>query len=238
MSEAKKQDTFGEGQDRRGFIKVLAGALGSLLILGPVIAGAIPILGPLLRKRDREGGPGFDVRVASLDQVPEDGKPATFAIYGEERNVWNYTPRVKVGEVILARNTDGGIRAYSPICPHLGCAVQTVAAAASDDQTGEEVAANDNADADSEQSQPEFEFRCPCHNSSFNLDGSKAVPAAGKQNPSPRGMDDLPPPKDTPAEMTATGDPYTFADAEGKQHVYVRYQEFLTGRSEKIAKNL
>lgn len=236
MADSQKTpDQIAQTPDRRGFIKVLAGAIGGLLFLGPVVAGAIPILGPLFRKRETEGGPGFDVRVTSLDQVPEDGKPAAFPIYGEERNVWNYTPNVKVGEVILAREIPGGsLRAFSPICPHLGCAVQTV----KDEDAATDESAPDGDATNDKPALPPFEFSCPCHNSAFNLDGSKAVPAAGQQNPSPRGLDELPPPSAEPAGMTATDDKYIFNDADGNQHVFVRYQEFFTGRSDKVAKDL
>jgi hypothetical protein len=87
-------------------------------------------------------------------------------------------------------------------------------------------------------SPPPYMFRCPCHQSSFLLDGEKAPPEGGKANPSPRGMDHLPPPALTPDGNPNTEQAYVFADADGKKSVYVRYQEYFTGRSEKIAKDL
>lgn len=234
------QETEEEHQ-RRGFLKIVAGTLGGLLFLAPFAAGALPIFGPLFRKRDSQNEPGFDVRVAALADVPTDGTPRTFAVFGDERNVWNYQPKVKVGEVILERDVNSGeLRAFSTVCPHLGCAVRTVedpelkaeneAAAAADDAEGEQ--------AEAKKLPPPYEFRCPCHNSIFLLNGEKAVPEPGEAvNPSPRGLDTLPPPAMRPDGQPNKANAYVFADENGTEQVYVRYQEYFTGRAEKIAKD-
>ncbi|MDA7977369.1 MAG: Rieske (2Fe-2S) protein [Pirellulales bacterium] len=247
MSPPSREGTdlteLGSEQDRRGFIKCLAGFIGSLLFLAPLIAGAVPILAPLFRRQSSEDGPGFDVRVAPLAQVPEDGTPRSFPIYGEERNVWNYQSNVKVGEVILARNvTEGGeIRAFSTVCPHLGCSV-----AATEDTdlkaTREAEAADEEGNTEGDQPEkdlaPAYLFHCPCHNSVFQPNGAKAALTEGKANPSPRGLDQLLPPANKPDGTLNDQGKYTFADDEGVEFVFVRYQEFFTGRSEKIAKEL
>ncbi len=237
-----------EEHQRRGFLKIVAGTLGGLLFLAPFAAGALPIFGPLFRRRDSDGEPGFDVRVAALADVPADGVPRTFAVYGEERNVWNYQPQVKVGEVILERDvTDGTLRAFSTVCPHLGCAVRTAEdeelKAARDEELAKREATKKAAEEagqpapEEEPLPPPYEFRCPCHNSVFLLNGEKAVPEPGDAaNPSPRGLDTLPPPAQTPNGLPNTANAYVFADADGNEQVYVRYQEYFTGRAEKIAK--
>lgn len=250
-----------EEHDRRKMLKLVAGFLGSLLFVAPLVVGLLPYVRGLFRRRvPADGGPGFDVRVASLDQVPADGQPRTFSVFGTERNVWNVMPNVKVGEVIVVREAAAGdeigqLKVFSQVCPHLGCAVRAAPvskpaeAAATAEKTGEEKttdgkstdekAATESAAA----AQTAMVFRCPCHDSIFELDGEKALPQAGKQNPSPRGLDELPPPAQTPKNsagqsLTATNNAYVFADADGKQAVFIRYQEYFTGRAEKIAKDI
>lgn len=62
--------------------------------------------------------------------------------------------------------------------------------------------------------QEEGQFLCPCHSSAFSLDGQIMAPS-----PSPRDMDSL------PATVTSGGT------------VLVEFQNFYTGRPEKIAKS-
>lgn len=57
------------------------------------------------------------------------------------------------------------------------------------------------------------DFLCPCHDSRFNLDGSLTV---GARSPSPRGLDSLE------------------VDVRDGTEVWVRFQNFESGKSEKI----
>ena len=59
-------------------------------------------------------------------------------------------------------------------------------------------------------------FQCPCHNSAFQLDGSIIQPT-----PSPRPMDKL------QCQVRAV---------DGRQEVWVQFQDFLPGREEAIPK--
>ncbi len=59
------------------------------------------------------------------------------------------------------------------------------------------------------------EFQCPCHTSAFALDGAMI------SGPSPRGMDTL------ECEVRETG---------GRAEVWVKFENFYTGRTEKTAK--
>lgn len=59
-------------------------------------------------------------------------------------------------------------------------------------------------------------FQCPCHNSAFQLDGSIIEPS-----PSPRAMDEL------ACEVRSV---------DGRQEVWVKFQDFLPGREEAIPK--
>lgn len=55
-------------------------------------------------------------------------------------------------------------------------------------------------------------FQCPCHNSRFDLEGNVSDPAS----PAPRSMDELP------------------VEIRNDDEVWVRFQNFLPGRDEKI----
>jgi Rieske Fe-S protein len=59
-------------------------------------------------------------------------------------------------------------------------------------------------------------FQCPCHNSAFQLNGDIIQPS-----PSPRAMDKL------ACEVR---------EAEGRKEIWVKFQDFLPGREEAIAK--
>jgi menaquinol-cytochrome c reductase iron-sulfur subunit len=59
-------------------------------------------------------------------------------------------------------------------------------------------------------------FQCPCHNSAFQLDGSIIQPS-----PSPREMDEL---------------VCDVRSVDGRQEVWVKFQDFLPGRAEAIPK--
>jgi nitrite reductase/ring-hydroxylating ferredoxin subunit len=59
-------------------------------------------------------------------------------------------------------------------------------------------------------------FQCPCHNSAFQLDGSIIQPS-----PSPRAMDEL------ACEVRSV---------DGRQEVWVKFQDYLPGRAEAIPK--
>ena len=60
-------------------------------------------------------------------------------------------------------------------------------------------------------------FDCPCHNSSFTRDGEKKTSDSGRENPSPRGLD--------PLDVKVVG-----------EDVYVKFQNFYTGKHERIPK--
>ncbi len=123
-------------------------------------------------------------RVTSVDSLPF-GVPRTFTVTGTRTDAWETTPNVPIGAVYLIRRAED-IQAFQVTCPHAGCFV--------DFDTGNQL------------------FICPCHESSFNLDGSIGDP----QSPAPRGLDRL--------EVKVDG-----------TDVLVRYQEFRNGIREQIA---
>ena len=77
-----------------------------------------------------------------------------------QQDAWNRLERVRQGSVWLYRRS-GELSCLSTVCPHAGCAI--------DFDEGHQ------------------HFVCPCHGSTFALDGSR------RDRPSPRGMDSLEP---------------------------------------------
>lgn len=155
-----------------------------------IVAGGVAALAPLaaglaafldpLRRSAEDRGL---VRVTRLSVLPPDGQPRKFTIRADRQDAWTTYQDTPVGAVYLRRTGDDVV-ALNVVCPHAGCFVNV---------------ADDGA-----------HFRCPCHNSSFALDGSIADPAS----PAPRGMDEL-------------------AVEVRDDEVWVRYQNFRTGRADK-----
>jgi Rieske Fe-S protein len=129
-------------EERRAFLKVVTAGLGA-------IAGAlavIPGLGFLAGAGGRAGaGGGAPLRVASTRDV-KPGKPLRVTAVGPRADAWLRLDKVTLGSLWLVRAVeDGPIKAFSTVCPHLGCGVDF------DEKAGK--------------------FACPCHASAFDLDG-------------------------------------------------------------------
>lgn len=169
--------------NRRGFfVSAWAVLVGGLLALVPAAAALAVILDPL-RRRSKEGQ---FLRVATLDVVPEDGVPRQFPVIAARVDAWNESVQ-PVGAVFLRRLPDQEVpECLTAVCPHAGCLVPF------DRATGK--------------------FKCPCHNSSFAVDGAIIPPS-----PSPRPMDTL--------ECKVEGN-----------DVLVKYENFYSGMAEKIVK--
>jgi Rieske Fe-S protein len=109
--------------------------------------------------------------VATLKEL-KPGVPVRAEVRGELIDAWNRIPDVKIGSCWLVRGqSDEKIRAFSTICPHLGCGLDF-----------------DGGDAGKGPGQAGSRgprFVCPCHDSYFSLDGKTLT------GPSPRGMDEL-----------------------------------------------
>ena len=175
-----------DGGDRRDFnTKAAAGILGTLLGAIPAALGSIFFLDPLLRNNsDEDGGSDDFVRLpVSPDNIPEDGTPQLVVVRADRDDAWNHFPNQAIGSVWLRRDNGGQIVAFTTICPHLGCSV-------------------DYRDASND-------FFCPCHTSTFDLDGKQlnSIP--------PRGMDTL-----------------EVEDRDGQ--LWIRYQNFLGATADKV----
>ena len=167
---------------RRSFLT----RMGAIVV--GAVAGLIPVGAGAAALLDplRRGTPDTGmVRVTRLSALPPDGTPKKFTVQADRTDAWSTYADTPVGAVYL-RRTDDSVIALNVVCPHAGCFVRLLP--------------------------DQGRFACPCHNSSFDLDGSVNDPAS----PSPRAMDAL-------AVEVRNGD-----------EVWVRFQHFLPGREEKV----
>lgn len=161
--------------------KTAALVVSGVIAVVAPVAGLFTFLDPLRRKSESRGL----VRVAALTSLPENGEPRKVQVLDTLIDAWNRTEDVPIGSVYVQKTGADTVRVLNATCPHLGCAVGINAA-----KNG---------------------FACPCHKSSFAIDGKIADP----KSPSPRGMDEL--------------------QAEVKDgEVWVKFQNFRKGTAEKI----
>ena len=168
---------------RRGFLKrFAAGVIGAVAGIVPLISGIVFLFDPLRRKA-AQGEPVF---VAPLGAIPEDGTPRKFTILASRTDAWNKSPQAPVGAVYLRRTGPKTVVAFNVVCPHAGCFVEFMAA-----RNG---------------------YFCPCHDSTFALDGKISTP----RSPSPRPLDQLD------------------VEIRNNNEVWVKFQNFRAGVHEKI----
>jgi menaquinol-cytochrome c reductase iron-sulfur subunit len=141
-----------------------------------------------------EAGPsgGVLARLTTVDALVAGGPPQAFKVVADKRDGWTTYKDLPLGLVYVQRQQDGELLVFSASCPHAGCAVE---------YRKEEARAG--------------HFFCPCHESSFNLDGTLAPDNTQAQ----RGLDIL----EVDQERLATGE------------VWIRFQKFKAGGPEKIA---
>ncbi len=169
------------GTDRRSFLKETAAG-----VIGGccVLIPAVIGIVAWLDPLEHDAGNGSLLKVALLDALPKDGSPRRVTIIMEKTDAWTRQHAVPIGAVYLVRNGDT-VTALHSMCPHAGCFVDYQPARRS--------------------------FFCPCHESTFAVDGSINDP----HSPSPRGLDTL--------EVEVRG-----------SEVWVRFQNFRTGSRKKV----
>jgi len=144
--------------ERRDFLtKAAAVGIGAATALVPTGAGLFTLLDPLRHKARA----GSFLRVTALTALPDDGSPRQFAVVADRQDAWNKFSQTRVGAVYLRKTGPREVQAINVVCPHAGCFV--------------------NYQPDHKQ------YICPCHNSSFALDGA----IKDKSSPSPRPLDAL-----------------------------------------------
>ncbi len=167
--------------DRREFLKGAACvALGGACALAPAAAGVYVLVAPLRQK----AGDGAWVQLTRLEALTTGGEPRLFQVFIERTDAWTRHARSAVGAVFLQRLDETKVRAFQSACPHLGCAV--------------------------EWRNEMKKYFCPCHNSSFTVDGGIVDPS-----PAARGLDTL------------------AVEIRGDGEVWVRFQDFKAGVKEK-----
>jgi Rieske Fe-S protein len=155
---------------RRDFHLYSSYILGGLVKLALAVPAVAFLVSPLRRKSGAGGEDAFET-LTSLSQLSI-GVPRSFAIIRDRTDAWVKYPSEPAGSVWLIRQPEGAkpeVVAFTAECPHLGCAINLAADGKS--------------------------FLCPCHTSSFNLEGRP------QNHVPPRPMDPL------DVELTADPDP-------------------------------
>lgn len=180
---------------RRSFLYQAATAVvGAAVAVPPLLAGLMVYLDPLRRK----SAAGAMRPVTTLDKIPGaasgDVLIGRFPIVADRVDAWNIYPNEPVGGVYLVvpKGSDK-VKALHATCPHLGCGVDLREAEGGG-----------------------FSFKCPCHTSAFNGDGSRIMPCV-----SPRDMDQL------ECEV---------ADVGGRKEIRVKFENFQPGLTDKKVK--
>jgi Rieske Fe-S protein len=189
MKETKRKKEAQREEDvgeRRGFLaQASAVVIGGIVALFPFATGLAVFLDPLRRKSKA----AEFIKVATLDELPSDGTPRPFSVVADRVDAWTEYPNEPVGAVYLRRTSEGDTpQAMTATCPHLGCFV--------DFNAGQK------------------KFHCPCHDSSFEPDGTRINP---EKCPSPRDLDSLE------------------VEVRDNNEVWVKFQKFVGGKEEKIA---
>jgi len=191
MNSEPSNSSTAETLPRRNFLtKFLAVVVGGIVTLVPLVSGLAVFFDPLRKRKSRDGAAGGKegfIKVAQLDSLLV-GRPRREVVLDDRVEFWNLFPQDPVGAVYLLRKEDDSVIALNVECPHAGCSVDFV---------------------------PDRSiYQCPCHDSSFQIDG----PIANKDSPAARGLD------------TLEVDPEKLKQGE----VWVKFQKFQSTTAEKI----
>ncbi len=177
------------GEPRRDFLqKAGSVVIGGAIVACPAAVGVVALTDPLRR----DTGGGVLARLTTREALRPGAPPKVFKVVADRVDAWATTKNVPLGLVYARQTEDGEVIVFSATCPHAGCAVEY---------------------RNSEGEGPHY--FCPCHASSFELDGTKR----NVDNPSKRSLDTL----EVDGEKLAQGE------------VWVRFQKFKTGVEEKVA---
>ncbi|HVC99026.1 MAG TPA: Rieske 2Fe-2S domain-containing protein [Pirellulales bacterium] len=172
---------------RRGFMTEL-----TAIVVGGIVA-VVPAAAGLVAFFDpvrRKSGQGAFIRVATVDSLAGEA-PQFFQVIADKQDAWNLYPKEPLGGVYLRKTAEDQVECLSATCPHAGCNVDFVSA--------------------------KSVFKCPCHNSSFEPDGTRIDP---EHCPSPRDLDTL----EVDQERL-----------KQTREIFVKYRNFRTGSEAKVA---
>ncbi len=151
---------------RRRFLGRLTAGFGAL-IGAAIAAGPVAMLLTPLRKKPDAGPPIDDGGVWSpagaVARFAVGAAPERVVLKEDRQDAWLHQPGVPVGSVLVQRLGEADFRVLSATCPHLGCSVRPSGGG----------------------------YLCPCHRSSFTVEGGLLPHADGTPNPAPRGLDPL-----------------------------------------------
>lgn len=177
-----EEDTQRQPPERRHFLKKIAAIIvGTIVTVIPAASGLMVMLDPLKKKKVT----GDLIKVTNLASLPNDGVPRKFPVLSDREDAWNRFPKSPIGAVYLRRTGETEIQALNVICPHAGCFVDY------------------RSDITS--------YFCPCHNSTFALDGD----INDEKSPSPRGLDEMK------------------VEVRNGDEIWVQFQNFRTGKKDK-----
>jgi len=129
-------------------------------IMGAVTA--IPLVRYFLYPVGRSivSAPNAPIDIAAESAIVAGADPIRLPIVANGvRDAWNRVDNVAVGSCWVSRNEAGEIKAFTSVCPHLGCSVSY--------------------------QEKTSDFRCPCHNSAFSKDGEKTGKGPAKRGMDP-----------------------------------------------------
>lgn len=155
MQNGDSNRSVNDPTPRRSFlVRCAAVVIGVVVTLFPFAAGWGVLFDPLRRRRGTDGEDTANaarlVRICPLDALSADGVPRQFALTTDFDDAWTRATAQRIGSVFLTRiEADGKsqVTAFTATCPHLGCAVEFIAAAS--------------------------QYECPCHASAFAKDGQR-----------------------------------------------------------------
>jgi menaquinol-cytochrome c reductase iron-sulfur subunit len=148
--------------DRRTFLAWLTNGLSGIFA---VVLG-VPAVCYLIDPRNRKAPESAFRTVARLSNLRV-GEPYAAVVRDTRTDAWTLYPDDVIGRVWLVLQprrqgeTTDTVKAFTQICPHLGCPV----------------------------GHQQNQFVCPCHHATFDNNGKRLL--AGGDNPAPRDMDSL-----------------------------------------------
>jgi Rieske Fe-S protein len=144
-----------KGPNRRSVLAAIATG-GSVVACAAL---AVPTARLLVSPAHAGAGGGRWIKTVRFESLPE-GRLVRAELVSDRRDAWTLEKQVALGAAWLRREGDR-VRAWSVVCPHLGCAIESGAAAGA------------------------AGFACPCHDSAFDDQGRRLT------GPSPRDLDSL-----------------------------------------------